>query len=314
MAREAAVDEEPPVHQPELQRVDGRLRQQFADDGHRLRLARHFVEHPLCALLPFIADGIDRGDKDEQDEDARHHHVRQIDVVVERGVAYWMAVDGDGLQPGHHVVLTHALGPQLLAEDGQADEFAGGLQLLHQQVGRHQIAVVGIERHAGLARAQCLTGGAGRYVEETVDVAPPHGLVGLAERAVLIADVGQLHGVYHAAQLARGGRVVGIHHRSGQTGGQSLPHERREEQRAGQRRNNHHEEKHRTMSQHPAFPPCDPDNELGVCMHILILLARSYPDASPRQPLLAAPSPRTYAGRTGRWPWWPSTRHSCPAP
>ena len=230
-----------------------RVGQQLARQGYPDGVVAGAHPLPCRALLDFHPDGVHGHHEDEQHQHPGHERVVQVDRVVHPGVVQRVGVDDDGLQQGYRLVLRGALGQQGGLAHGGGGQLAHGLHVLEQQRPGDEQRVVGVERHGGLPLCLCVGSSALGDVEESVYLAPLHGLPCFVEGRVVCHNGGLLKGVEVACQLAGGGGLVLVHDARRHVCGKPRLHQRGEEHVAEQRRHYHAEQVERAAGEAAAL-------------------------------------------------------------
>ena len=139
-----------------------------------------------------------------------------------------MRIDHNRLQKSHGLSRGCPFGEEHRAGGGPPHELTHGAHVLVEQGTRHEISVVGVERHRGRLLSQQFARRSLGNIVEGVDFAAAHGVDGFLGRGIVLHDVRVLKGIEIRSQRASGHAVVQIDQTHRHVGRQTLPHQRGE--------------------------------------------------------------------------------------
>ena len=187
---------------------DERLRKHLAGDGEIRIVVRH--SHPVFCPVEFQLRSyrIRCNQEDEQHDESRHHHARQIIVVVGVRVAYHVQIHGDRLQEGHDFIVRLSQCRQLRHTCCSSSQGGNGLQIPEEQGAccqRNAAVVEGNLRLSG-SHQSCLC--SVRNHQEGIDFVLLDSMSCLGYVFIVSHHLGGLESVELMHQLAGGMRIV----------------------------------------------------------------------------------------------------------
>ena len=140
-----------------------------------------------------------------------------------------MQIDFYWLQKRHGLALGCALGPHGCLANGRRGQGGDGLHVTKHQRACRQRCHGEIERNLGLSACKKIGGGALRYVEETVNLAPLNGFARTFHALEVHDYPTRLKGVESSCHAARSGRTIEVNHTYGHVFRLAFSHQRSEE-------------------------------------------------------------------------------------